>query len=405
MAPSQPGADPRLMSRSVATPFRVVAIIAAHNEEDIVGQAVAHLVREGVEVYFLDHGSSDETVKEVEPFLGKGLVHIERFPADSGRIVPEGFAWSAILRRKEELAAELDADWFIHHDADEFRESPWAECSLRDAIHRVDQFGYNAIDWEVLNFWPVDDSFTRGRDVAEAFRYYDEAAPFDRLQVKCWRKTAHPVDLVSEGGHDASFPDRRVFPIRFLLRHYPIRSQLHGERKVFRERRARVLPEERAKGWHLQYDHVTEGQVFLRQPSELKLYDPDAVRLSLMLRHRGVERLEAELALRDAAVGQLQSALVGAQSEGRRLRDERERLDLEVRRLLDQADEQTRIIARLGEAMDAKAAEKAASDRRAESLAADIARLNRRVEALVASASWRWTAPLRRVYELFQRHK
>src|SRR5882672_5085221 len=99
--------------------FRVIAIVAAYNEEDIIGQAVSDLVGQGISVYFVDDGSTDGTVAEVEPFLGRGLEKIERFAGDTSR-----FCWEAILRRKEELASELDADWFLHHDADEFRESP-----------------------------------------------------------------------------------------------------------------------------------------------------------------------------------------------------------------------------------------------------------------------------------------
>jgi hypothetical protein len=48
-----------------------------------------------------------------------------------------------------------------------------------------------------------------------------------------------------------------VYPFKFLLRHYPIRSQAHGERKVLVDRAPRWSPEERALGWHRQYEeHV-----------------------------------------------------------------------------------------------------------------------------------------------------
>ena len=35
--------------------FSVVAIIAAYNEADIIGQVVADLIAQGVSVYLLDH--------------------------------------------------------------------------------------------------------------------------------------------------------------------------------------------------------------------------------------------------------------------------------------------------------------------------------------------------------------
>ena len=208
--------------------------------------------------------------------------------------MPAGFDWERILLRKTQLATELDANWFIHHDADEFRESPWSHLSLNDAIRHVDALGFNAIDFAGLDFWPVHDGFRAGDDVRDAFTFYSEPAPYDRLQIRCWKKT-DGLDLASSGGHEARFAGRRVFPVRFILRHYPIRGQAHGERKVFQERRNRFLERERARGWHVQYDEVREGGSFIRDPSTLTPYDPDAVRLALTLRHRGVEALEASL--------------------------------------------------------------------------------------------------------------
>ena len=57
------------------------------------------------------------------------------------------------------------------------------------------------------------------------------------------------------------------------MRHYPIRSQSHGERKIFLERKPRLLPEARARGWHNHYDRHAPGQSFLAAPDGLKPYD------------------------------------------------------------------------------------------------------------------------------------
>ena len=244
------------------SPFSVVALVAAYNEADIIHHVVADLIEQHIDVYFLDDGSTDDTVKIVEPFVGRGVLAIERLPARANE--PDVFDWERILRRKSALAAELDASWFIHHDADEFRESPWAHLSLHDAIRRVDALGFNAIDFAGFDFWPVDECFKPGDDVREALTCYTEFASYDRVQIRCWKKTAHAVDLASSGGHEAKFPDRKVFPLRFILRHYPIRGQAHAERKIFRERRNRFLEGERARGWHVQYDGIREGESFLR---------------------------------------------------------------------------------------------------------------------------------------------
>jgi tetratricopeptide (TPR) repeat protein len=99
--------------------FRVVAIISAHNEGDVIYHVIGDLIRQGVSAYLLDHRSTDNTVEEAEKWLGKGLLHIEKFPDDS-RYAEENksqYIWRDILKRKSELATNLDADWFIHADA------------------------------------------------------------------------------------------------------------------------------------------------------------------------------------------------------------------------------------------------------------------------------------------------
>jgi hypothetical protein len=181
------------------------------------------------------------------------------------------------------LSQELDADWFIHHDADEFRESPWAGTDLRSAIRQVDALGYNAIDFSLLDFWPTDGDLPPGSDVRAAFPYCEPGQPYNRVQVRCWKKTSAAMDLVSSGGHEAAFDGRRVFPIRFLLRHYPIRGQAHGERKVFADRLPRFADRERQLGWHVQYDTLAATRRFVRSASELTRYDAGQARARLQI--------------------------------------------------------------------------------------------------------------------------
>jgi glycosyltransferase involved in cell wall biosynthesis len=278
-------------------PFKVTAIIAAYNEADIVGAVIRDLIEQGVEVHLIDHSSTDDTVAEARPFLGKGLRAIERFPEDAGAPAEDAshYAWTRILDRKAALAQSLESDWFIHADADELRESPWQHLRLREAIELVDRMGYNAIDFAVLNFRPINDNYRRGDDLRQAFTHYEPSRAFDAKQIKAWKKQPAKVDLSWDGGHQVAFPGLRVFPLRFLLRHYPIRTQAQGRRKVELERRPRLLPEERARRWHVQYDEVVAGDSFIHDEKTLLRYDADEVRANLALRHRDVEALEARI--------------------------------------------------------------------------------------------------------------
>jgi hypothetical protein len=423
-------------ARRAAAPedFTVIAILAAYNEGDVVAQVIGDLVRQGIQVYLVDHGSTDDTVAQAEPFLGRGLLEIERF--GGGPTV----RWSDVLRRKEELAAQLTADWFLHQDADEFRESPWENLGLCDAIRRDDRLGYDAIDFELLNFRPTHDDFRPGADVREAFQYYELAEAFDKVQVRCWRRSEHAVDLVSSGGHDAMFPGRKVFPVRFLLRHYPVRGQAHGERKVLAERLHRFAPEERARGWHVQYGQhgddgpdrqdraMPAGPSFLRDPASLTLYDPERARLRLLLDTRRVEELEERLTAREGGSGAGAGGSLSAAYE--RLSRELHARNLEVAAAGERAaalgrelDARNREAARLAAELDARNHEVAAERERAEAcsralderqreaarlagelgargddllrLQAELAARGRELAAILASRSWRWTAPLR----------
>ena len=179
-----------------------------------------------------------------------------------------------ILKRKEELSKELDADWFIHNDADEICESPWKDISLKDGLYIVDQLGFNAIDYAVLEFQPIDNDFQPGSDLVEYFQYFFfDDAKMDYYHTNTWKNLDIPINLSDTGGHTINFPGRKVFPYQFILKHYPIRSQAHGERKIHRERQSRYNPLEREKGWHVQYDRYKTGTSFLVDPDKLNKFD------------------------------------------------------------------------------------------------------------------------------------
>lgn len=245
--------------------FRVVAIMAAFNEEDVIGPVIEKLVSDGVGVYVIDNWSTDRTPEIVRSFEERGLVGMERFPA----VPNDRFVLRALLARATQVARRLDADWFVHHDADERRVGPWPGVGLREALWRVDLAGFNAVDFAVANFRPTDDSFEPGSDFERHFRFFEFGATSDLLlQIKAW-KNVGPVDLAGSAGHQAQFPGRRVFPYKFLLKHYPIRSQAHGEKKIFRERVPRWDRHERVRGWHIHYEAFKPDESFLRDPAGL----------------------------------------------------------------------------------------------------------------------------------------
>ena len=97
-------------------------VIPARNEATRLGAGLAVLAESlraqgltDTQVIVSDNGSTDDTAEIARRYLGHGLVGMESLKR------PEYFSLQRVLTRKQELAATLDADWFIHHDADEIR--------------------------------------------------------------------------------------------------------------------------------------------------------------------------------------------------------------------------------------------------------------------------------------------
>jgi hypothetical protein len=85
--------------------LRVIALLAAYNEQRFIVPCIEHYVRHGIDAYVIDNQSDDDTVALVRPFLGRGVVGLETYRRTGT------YPWHGILERKEQLAASLDADW------------------------------------------------------------------------------------------------------------------------------------------------------------------------------------------------------------------------------------------------------------------------------------------------------
>jgi hypothetical protein len=250
--------------------FRVVAFMAAYNEADIIVQSIKKWTDQGVRVHVLENWSTDATYELAKELEGRLPVTVERFPKDGPS---QYFDWGAMLGRMEELAGEIEADWFVRRGADEVLSSPWPGVSYRDALYVVDQAGFNCVDHTIVEFHPVDDSFAAGMDHEAYFRHFDLKHLSHPRQRKAWKNCGLPISTIPSAGHDVVFAGRRIYPFKFLLKHYSFRSQKQAERKVFRERKARWNPKERARGWHIHYDAMKEGHRFVKLTSEKEVFD------------------------------------------------------------------------------------------------------------------------------------
>jgi hypothetical protein len=255
---------------SAPADFRVVAFMAAYNEADIIVQSIRKWTDQGVSVHVLENWSTDGTYDLVKKLEQQLPVTVERFPQSGPSPY---FDWGAMLGRIEALSGEIEADWFVRRGADEVLTSPWPGLSYKDGLYLVDQAGFNCVDHTIVEFHPVDNGFAAGLDHETYFLHFDFKHLSHPFQRKAWKNCGQKVSTIPSAGHDVIFAGRRVYPFKFLLKHYSVRSQQHGEQKVFRERKARWNPAERARGWHIHYDAMKEGHRFLRSTTEKELFE------------------------------------------------------------------------------------------------------------------------------------
>ena len=241
--------------------FSCIAFIPVYNEADILPHVVNHLIRQGIRPYIIDNWSTDGCGGYSGPFFRQWR---ELFPPSGPTST---YDWRDILCHIEDLSRESLTSWCMLHDADEIRRSRRSGETLLEALERFDRDGATAANFEVYNFWPVDESWDGSQDPEKHFQYYEQNSYTTLPHVKAWKNNGQPLLLSQTGGHVA----RQVaYAEDLILKHYPIRSTAQAARKLDRDRFPRWNPEERKRFWHVQYDELVMSRGFIKDPKTLK---------------------------------------------------------------------------------------------------------------------------------------
>jgi hypothetical protein len=265
-AAEQPAQEqPQAASRSRR--LRVIAMLAVYNEERFLANCLEHLFEHGVEVYLLDNGSTDQSAAIARRYLGQGLLGIENFPREGV------FRSRAIMQRKEELAAVLPGDWFMHVDADEIHVPPRSGYHLAEAFAEAEARGYNAINFQEFTFTPTQEAPDHDHaNYLKTMRWYYPFTPFFPHRLNAWKQQAVRVDLSTSGGHQVRFPGLRLYPETFVMRHYLFLSVDHAVRKFVQQTYA---PEEVERGWYGGRSGLQASGIRLPSQAELCWYQSD----------------------------------------------------------------------------------------------------------------------------------
>lgn len=251
--------------------MRIVAILAARNEALYLRRCLQSLVANGLEVYVIDNDSEDNTAGIAREFLGRGVIGIDQHPYLGS------FDLARMLQHKTDICNRIDADWFMHCDADEIRQAPAPYSSLAEAISDVDQQGYNAVNFEEFVFLPTSEHERyEGTDYVAEMRQYYFFEPKPLRRINLWKTGSHPVDIISSAGHSAQFPGRNIFPESFPMRHYIALSLDHLTAKYTRDRVYASVNIER-RGWHLERARLRSDGVALPLPGQMQTLCGDAL--------------------------------------------------------------------------------------------------------------------------------
>lgn len=220
--------------------MRAVALIGVRNEEAVIAHCLDNWRASGCDVVLIDNDSEDRTVEIARSYLGRGLLSIERQPWTGH------FQLRQQLLLKKRLIRELDHDWVIHSDADEWLCPPWSGTTLVEGIRRVDAGGFNCINFIELVFPPWPDQDFAFTDYTRRMKTYYVFAPKRPHRMLAWRRDLD-VDNVEGAGHILTGRNIRLYRIDFIMRHYIFLSLDHGIKKLVSRQ---YDPTELARGWN-----------------------------------------------------------------------------------------------------------------------------------------------------------
>ena len=237
------------------------------NEELHIAECIENYSANGVEVLIIDNDSTDGTMDIVRRYVGKGVIAVDRLPRD-GR-----FELTKQLSQKEEIARALDADWFIHADADEIRCAPPGYPNLAAAFSAVDSAGFNAVNFMEYVFVPTT-HFPNHEHTAfhKTMHWYYPFSKLPNFRLNAWKNQGKSVqvNLTYSAGHQVRFDGMRIFPKNFIMRHYIILSLPHAIRKYSQKSFDEAEVE---MGWHGWRAGRQESMFVLPDESDLRRFE------------------------------------------------------------------------------------------------------------------------------------
>lgn len=204
---------------------RCLAPLLCYNDADILEENILYLTSQNHDIIAWDHGSTDDTAKILDKYND---ILLER------RFLPREFDFYKLYETMAEHLIQnwiSKYDWISWPDQDEFLEGPFRNKSYYEYITDVFNAGYDWIQFDNFNYWFTDKDDSSILSPIKRVRHYS-LFPSCAPRITSWRASHTNVDR--KFGHGPI--SGKKFPIHFVMRHYPIRSEAQMIRRLEKDR-------------------------------------------------------------------------------------------------------------------------------------------------------------------------
>lgn len=199
---------------------RCLAICLFFNDDDLVDDALAHMLDNNHDLIVWDHGSSDGTAAAIDRFAP----HIRE-----RHFLPRSFDFYNLFEHVsryviDNLASQYD--WISFPESDEFLEGPDRSKSYYDHVCDVVASQWDWVQFNNIVYWFTDQddpSETSPRKRIKHYSIWRDCPP----RVYAWRARCSNVRFFN---HNPAEGLR--YPVNFNTCHYHIRSEAHLEKRI-----------------------------------------------------------------------------------------------------------------------------------------------------------------------------
>jgi hypothetical protein len=203
---------------------RMLGVLLCYNDADILPDVIEHLLTNNHAIIAWDHGSDDGTAAVLDRYQSQLL---ER------QLIPRSFDFYKLYQA---MSAHLiknyirDYEWISWPDQDEILEGPDRTKSYYSWVLEVLDSKHTYVQFNNFNYWfTTEDDPAIESPAKRIHRYavFPDCAP----RIRAWKAK---VTNTREFNHNSL--KGSLYPQRFNLRHYPMRTAAQMERRIQKDR-------------------------------------------------------------------------------------------------------------------------------------------------------------------------